>query len=289
MTWNDEWAEKWNDWQNWMDRWDNKWEDLKFNETEQIPVFLKHKFWDKMGEKFDDLWEKQIHASLLARCWTTPALHLGLKNALGHSLNRTLQWLYNSTDVYIKNYTLTLEMTTKALMADDTYLTSGIYNITQSFDIYGIVINNATGTFIKSQFRHFNITENVENAALLGLPRNFTPGKAMFLDFTVFAVPLDNWSNSFDPVSNMTTFSLVRDINVTTQYGSVIIDPEMVLVVPGKATASGDTIMVALILPTDLIPLRLIATTTVVATVLVAGYYMIKRKTVIAVPTRRTA
>jgi len=204
-------------------------------------------------------------------------------------LNRTLQWLYNSTDVYVKNFTLTLEMTTKTLMADDIYLTSGIYNITQSFDIYGIVNNNASGTFIKSQFRHFNITENVENATFLGLPRNFTPGKAMFLDFTVFAVPLDNWTNTFDPLNNMTTFSLVRDINVTTQYGSVIIDPEMVLVVPGKATASGDTIMVALLLPTDLVPLRLIATATVVATVLVAGYYMIKRKTIIAVPTRRTA
>jgi hypothetical protein len=289
MTWNDEWAEKWNDWQDWMDKWETKWEDLKYNETEQIPAFLKHKFWEKMVEKFDDIWEKHIHASLLASCWTTPALHLGLKNALSHSLNRTLQWLYNTTDVYIRNYTLSLEITTKTLMTDDTYLTSGIYNLTQSFDIYGIIINNATGTFIKSQFRHFNITEEMENTTLLGFPRKFTPGKAMFLDFSVFAVPLDNWTNTFDPGSNVTTFSLVRDINVTTQYGSVIIDPEMVLVVPGKAIASGETIMVALILPTDLIPLRLIAATTVVATVLVAGYYMIKRKTIIAVPKGRTA
>jgi predicted secreted protein len=63
----------------------------------------------------------------------------------------------------------------------------------------------------------------------------------------------------------------------------------MVLVVPGKATASGDTIMVASILPTDLISFRLIAATTVVTTVIVAGYYMIKRKIIIAVPKGRTA
>jgi len=287
--WDEKWANKWDKWEEWMNKWNEKWEQLKIEETEEMPEFIRPCFREKMQEKFDDLWNKHMNAPTMARCWGTPASQFGLKNALANSINKTLQWIYNSSDVYIKNFNLSIEVTTKTSYTDGTYMMTGVYAVAQSFDLYGVVTSNSSGTFIRSQFRSFNVTEKVDGAKF-GFPGwVFTPSKAMFLDLSVFSFPLEQWENTYDSDSNTTTFTLVRDINVTTPYGNVIIDPEMVLVVPGRATAAGNTITIASILPADLVPIEFVVAATIIATVVLAGYYAAMRRRTAAVPSLRPA
>jgi len=280
-TWRPEWIAKWSDWDEWMQKWEERWKEIRFENMEKIPEFLRAGFRARMMERFRDLWQKHMNASTLAQCWLTPASQRGLKNALGQSLNKTLQRIYNTSDVYIKNFNLTVELHTDTILTDGTYVSTGIFNLAQTFDLYGVIIQNSSGTFIRSQFRRFNVTEKVDGKRF-GYPGwVFTPGKAMFMDLSVFSVPLDEWNKTFDPATNTTTFSLVRNINVTTPYGNVIVDPELNLVVPGEASAVGDVIVVAPILPTDLLPLRIIVPTAAVATLAVLAYYLSKRRTMI--------
>lgn len=287
--WDEKWANKWDKWEEWMNKWNEKWEQLKIEETEKMPEFIGPGFQEKMKEKFDELWNKHMNAPTMARCWGTPASQFGLKNALANSINKTLQWIYNSSDVYIKNFNLSIEVTTKTSYTDGTYMMTGVYAVAQSFDLYGVVTSNSSGTFIRSQFRSFNVTEKVDGAKF-GFPGwVFTPSKAMFLDLSVFSFPLEQWENTYDSDSNTTTFTLVRDINVTTPYGNVIIDPEMVLVVPGRATAAGNTITIASILPADLVPIEFVVAATIIATVVLAGYYAAMRRRTAAVPSLRPA
>ncbi len=288
--WKDEWADKWEDWEEWMENWEERWEELAIERIEKIPEFMESHFRERMRNKFEELWEKHMNAPKLAECWLTPASRLGFKRALGHSLNKTLQWFYNTTDVYVKNFTLTIEVTTKTIYTDGTYITTGLYDLAASFDLYGVVIQNETGTFIRSQFRHLNVTEKVDGAEFGYHGWVFTPGKALFMDLTAFSLPLENWEKTYDQDTNTTTFTLVKDINVTTPYGNVIIDPEMNLVVPGQATAAGETIAISSILPSDLIPIKLVTAATVVATIVLMGYYYLgKRRTAIPIPTPQPA
>jgi len=287
--WKEEWADKWEDWEEWMENWEDRWEELMIERIERIPEFIESHFRERMREKFEELWEKQMNAPRLAACWATPASRLGLRNALGHSLNKTLQWVYNTTDVYVRNFSLTIEVTTKTIYTDGTYFTSGLYDLAAGFDLYGVVIRNESGTYIRSQFRHLNVTEMVDGGEFGFHGWTFTPNKALFMDLTAFSIPLENWESAYDEVANTTTYTLVKDINVTTPYGNVIIDPEMKLVVPGQATAAGDTIAITSILPSDLIPIRLVTAATAIATVILAGYYLGKRRTTISIPTPHAA
>jgi len=285
-AWNGEWAERWDEWEEWMEKWETKWDELKIKHIDdlidvEIPEFIKPPFKQKMDEKFYELWDKHMNAPLLARCWLTPASQLGLKNALGHSLNKTLQWLYNSTDVYVKNFSLNIEVTERTVYSDGTLAKTGFYNLTESFDLYGVVINNASGTFVKSQFRRLNVTEKVDGGRFGFHGWVFTPSKALFMDLSAFGVPLEEWKTTYDSAMNTTTLTLVKDINVTTPYGNVVIDPEMILVVPGRATGTGDLLTVASILPSDLVSVRLGAVAMIAGTVLFAGYYLAKRRSTI--------
>jgi len=287
--WKEEWADKWEDWEDWMENWEDRWEELMIERIERIPEFVESNFRERMREKFEELWERHMNAPRLAACWATPASRLGLKNALGHSLNKTLQWVYNTTDVYVKNFNLTIEVTTKTVYTDGAYFTSGLYDLAAGFDLYGVVIRNESGTFIRSQFRHLNVTEMVDGTEFGFHGWTFRPNKALFMDLTAFSIPLENWESTYDEVANTTTYTLVNDINVTTPYGNVIIDPEMKLVVPGQATATGDTIAITSILPSDLIPVKLVTGATAVVTVILAGYYLGKRRTTMSIPTPHPA
>ena len=282
-SWNPDWAEKWNAWEEWMENWRTRWEELEFDDTEDVPEFIMPHFRERMKHKFSELWIGHMNAPMLAKCWIAPASRLGFKTALGHSINKTLEWIYNTSDVYIKDFNLTIEVTSKTLYTDGTYTTTGLYNLTQSFDLYGVVTTDDSDIIIRSQFRHLNVTEKVDGALFGYRGWVFTPGKALFMDLSAFSVPLDKWA--VGSTDDTTTFTLVRDINVTTPYGNVIIDPEMVLTVPGRATATGDVISVTAILPTDLMPIKLIGVTTIVATVVFVGYYLGKRRIAVTVPT----
>jgi hypothetical protein len=282
-SWNPDWADKWNSWEEWMENWRTRWEGLEFDEIEDIPEFIMPHFRETMRQRVSQLWTTHMNAPTLAQCWMAPVSRLGFKTALGHSINRTLEWIYNTSDVYIRDFNLTIEVTSKTLYTDGTSTTTGFYNLTQSFDLYGVVTTTDSTITIRSQFRHLNVTEKVDGARF-GFPRwVFIPGKALFMDLSAFSVPLENWTRTESDTT--TTFALVRDINVTTPYGNVIIDPEMVLTVPGLATATGDVISIAAVLPTDLVPVQLIAVTTIVATVIFVGYYLGKRRTTVSVPT----
>ena len=283
--WEDEWADEWEDWEEWMENWEDRWEELVIDRIERIPRFMESHFRERMRNRFEELWERHMNAPRLAECWLNPASRLGFRDALGRSLNRTLQWVYNTTDVYVRNFTLAIEVTTKTFYTDDTYFTSGLYDLQASFDLYGVVIRNETGTFIRSQFRHLNVTEKVDGGEFGYHGWVFVPSKSLFMDLTAFSLPLENWERAYDEETDTTTFTLVKDINVTTPYGNVIIDPEMNLVVPGQATAAGEMIAVTSILPSDLVPVKFVTAATVVATIVLAGYYLGKRRTAMTIPT----
>jgi len=204
-----------------------------------------------------------------------------LKVALGQSLNRTLERIYNTSDVYIKNFDLDIDLLTSGTLIDDAFVMVGTFNLSKSFDLYGVVIRNSSGTFIRSQFRSLNVTEKVDGTRF-GYPKwVFVPGKAMFVDLTVFSVPLEKWEREFDSDTNTTTFTLTKNINVTTPFGSVIVDPELSLIVPGDASGVGDVIVITPISPTDLLPIKVIVPTVAIATVALAAYYLIRKKTLI--------
>jgi len=278
-TWKPEWKEKWDDWDEWMGKWTEKWREIRFEEMQKIPEFMRPDFKKIMMDKFSDLWDKHLNALVLANCWSTPASRFGLKVALGHSLNKSLERIYNTSDVYIKNFDLTIDLLASRTIIDDTFVTMGIFNITESFDLHGVVMRNSSGTFIRSQFRSLNVTERVDGTRF-GYPGwVFVPGKAMFMDLTVFSVPLEEWERKFDPATNTTTFALAKNINVTTPFGSVIVDPELSLIVPGDASGVGDVIVITPILPTDLLPIKVIVPTAAIATVAVVAYYLMRKKT----------
>ena len=285
--WNPEWGEKWEKWEEWIGNWSAKWRAAKFEEWEEIPPFVRPDFMERMRGKFENLWHKHVNASALAHCWATPASQLGLKRALGHSVNKTLQWIYNKTDVYVKNFDLIIELTTNTVYINDIRLTTGLFNLTLSFDLYGIVTANASGLFIRSRFRYLNVTEKVDGGEFGYHGWMFTPGKAMFLDLSVFNVPLEEWTITPDPTADTTTFTLIRDINVTTPFGNVIIDPEMSLTVPGYASGVGDTISTKLILPGDLLPLKATVTAAIVVTIAFTLYSLRRRMTTAPIPTPR--
>jgi len=279
-TWNPEWKEKWEEWEEWMKNWKERWNETEYEHFERIPEFIRPRFKHIMMEKFRELWENHVNAPLLARCWDTRASRLGLKTALRQALNKTLQRIYNTSDVYVRNFNMTIDLLTSSTVVDGTYTSTGIFNLTQSFDLYGVVTQNSSGTFIRSQFRSLNVTEKVDGK-WFGYPGwVFTPGKAMFLDLSVFSVPFEEWERTVDPTANSTRFTLVRDINVTTPYGSIIVDPELSLVVPGVAAGTGDVIAIIPILPTDLVPVRILVPTVIIATLVLAAYYLLKKKSV---------
>lgn len=278
-TWKPEWTERWENWEEWMENWGKRWREIRFEDIEEIPEFLRAKFRERMMRRFEDLWERHVNASVLARCWTTPASQLGLKASLGQSLNKTLQRIYNTSDVYIKDFNLAIDLLTRTTLIDGAFMRTGIFNLTQSFDLYGVVIKNSSGTFIRGQFRHINVTERVDGGRFGYHGWVFTPAKAMFMDLSVFSVPLDKWNRTFDAAANTTTFALARDINVTTPFGSIIVDPELSLVVPGEASGVGDVIAIAPMLPTDLVPIKIIVPTMIVATLSLVAYYLVRRKT----------
>lgn len=277
LTWEPEWRERWGEWEEWMEDWKEKWKDMNYEEIGEIPSFIMPSFRDSMKRKFEDLWHRHLNAQILSNCWFKPSSQIGLKRALGHSLNKTLQWIYDTEDVYIKNFDPTIELTTKTVFIDDTPLTTGLFKLDESFDLYGVVTVNSSGLFILSQFRHLNVTEKVDGR-LFGYPGwVFTPGKAMFMDLSVFSVPLEEWNRVYDSATDTTSFTLVRDINVTTAYGSVVIDPEVSLTVPGRAEGSGDLITVKAIMPTDILSLRNM-TLVAMALSLIAGIFWIGRR-----------
>ncbi len=280
-TWKPEWKERWEDWEEWMEEWTARWREIKFGEMEKIPEFIRSLFRERMMKKIEDLWNKHMNASVLASSWFTPASRLGLKRALGESLNKTLQRIYNTSDVYIKNFNLNIELSTKTTLIDDAFMTMDIFNVTQRFDLWGVVIRNSSGTFIRAQYRHLNITEKIDGGKF-GYPGwVFTPSKAMFMDLSVFSVPLEKWEKKFDRATNTTMFTLVKNINVTTPFGSVVVDPELSLVVPGDASGVGDMIVITPILPTNILPVRILVPTVAVATLTLMAYYLTKRKTMI--------
>lgn len=280
VEWRPEWGEKWGEWEGWMGNWSTRWKTLKLSEIEKIPPLIMPNFTGRMKEKVEYLWNRHLQAPQLASCWATPASRLGLKGALERSLNRTLQSLYGTTDVYVKNSDTAIELTTKTVSIGGTSPTTGLFDLAQSFDLYGIVTANASGLFIRSQFRHLNVTEKVDGG-LFGYPGwVFTPGKTMFMDLSIFSVPLEEWNTAFDGYT--TTFTLVRDINVTTPFGNAIVDPEVSLTVPGYGIGKGDVIAVKPILPTNLLPWQAMTITAVALTLILGGYWIRRRRFITA-------
>jgi hypothetical protein len=277
QTWNAGWAAKWQQWDEWMGNWTSEWRQINLKEIKEIPEFIMPSFNERMKENFNNLWNRYMNAPVMAQCWAVPASQLGLKNALGLSLNRTLQWIYNTTDVYIKSFNLTIETATKTVYTDGNYMISGLYSLATSFDLYGVVINNASGTYIRSQFRYLNVTDKIDGGKFGFHGWIFTPSKTLFMDLTAFSIPLEEWNSTYSTATNTTTFALTKNINVTTPFGNVIIDPEMNLVVPGHAIGFGDAIAIASVLPSDLISLQLVTATAIVSTVVIIGYYLRRR------------
>jgi Skp family chaperone for outer membrane proteins len=263
---------------------------IKLSELiERVPDFK-----EEMRERCEKLWEDHVRGDVLAACWETPALQRGLKEALGNALNRTLQRIYGTTDVYVKNFILSIEIVKRIDYVDGDPIVTGTFTLSQSFDLHGIVTVNASGVFIRSQFRCFNVTEDVEVEVpeeVAGFRRwKFTPAKVMFLDLSVFSVPLEEWDRFYDPAANSTTFRLVKNLNITTPFGNVIIDPEYTLTVPGDATGSGEVIMVkaptvAVAFPVDLLPILATIIIAAAITIVIAAYWVRRRSLVASVGT----
>lgn len=239
---------------------------------------------ERMREKYEKLYK---HVEIPVACWETPALHEGLQTCMCECLNETLKELYKPKPVYIKNYRLEIEFTRDVTVIDGEVVVTGTFILRQSFDLYGIVIVNATGIFIQGEFRAFSAVEEVDMGRYGKAGWKFTPAKAMFMDLSAFAVPLENWNVTYDPATGTTTFTLTRDISIETPFGYVKIDPVASLTVPGYAKAKGDSITAGLPpppvfpIPVDILPLFALIAIAVALTAAVAAY-QIKRKFVTA-------
>jgi hypothetical protein len=164
---------------------------------------------------------------------TYPRYHENVR-AVQVSINRTLQL----TGVQgLENFTLNM---IKVIEDGNVYI-----EIKLTFDVIGAVVSNETGTYFNCKFRAMNASELclIEDEELM-------PSKALFIDLSALDVPLQQWERTYDEATNKTTFRLViKEIKVSQPYGSVSIDPEATLVVYGKATGSGDAIIVSAVMP----------------------------------------
>jgi len=109
--------------------------------------------------------------------------------------------------------------------------------------IFGTVITNSSGVFLKTGWRALNASKDMD-ATKFGGSGVINPGKMMMLDLTAFRVPMEKWTRTFDSATNSTTFTYKTDVSIQTAFGTMFIDPDQSITVPGNVSASGNDIVI---------------------------------------------
>lgn len=122
--------------------------------------------------------------------------------------------------------------------------------------VSGVFHNNSANLSWRSFSTNQSITLNGTDVSQVNFNRSNIPTLISIntVDMHVFAKSLDQWNRSYDPTSNVTTFSLNAGNTIYVSYGNktqpggfnltYVLDPSFSISIPGYATASADSLTI---------------------------------------------
>ena len=116
------------------------------------------------------------------------------------------------------------------------------FGLTANITINGPISFNGSSYLVRTHWRWINASGDCEFEHQQSRYR-FNFAEMMGLDLSKFNVPLEQWTRQRDQTQNMTRYTLtVPPYNISTPYGSILIDPTQVIETPGETYAAGDLI-----------------------------------------------
>jgi len=116
------------------------------------------------------------------------------------------------------------------------------FKLNANMTINGPISYNGSNYLVRAHWRWINASGDCEFEHQQNRHR-FDFAKLMALDLSRFNIPLEQWTRERDQNQNMTTYSLtVPSYNLSTAYGTILIDPTQLIETPGETFAAGDLI-----------------------------------------------